>query len=89
MAYLLHDPSEDLNYSFSWGSRLGSATISSSSWSITPTGPTIDTTSNTTTTTTAFVSGLTDGEVYRLVNEVMTNAGTTERDSVTIRSQKR
>lgn len=89
MAYLLHDPSEDLNYSFNWATRLGAATISTSIWAISPTGPTIDTTSNTSTVTTAFVSGLTRGEVYRLINTVTTSTGTTERDSVTIRCEAR
>lgn len=89
MAYMLQDPSEKLNYSFSWAGRLGSANIVASIWSIIPAGPTIETASVEGLMTTAYLSGLVDGEVYRLINAVVTNAGTTESDSVTIRCQKR
>ena len=84
MTYELISPSEDFNYTFNWATRLGNATISTSTWAISPTGPTLDNQSNTTTTATTYVSGCTKGEVYRLTNTVTTSAGTTEQQSITL-----
>lgn len=89
MAVLLHDPNEELDYTFNWDSRLGGATIEDSSWSIVPEGPVVAIHEFTDTSATVFVSGLEDGEVYRLINEITTSRGTTERDEATIRCQKR
>lgn len=85
MAYRLIDPNENQNITFDWSDVLGSRTIASSSWSIAPTGPTLNNQANTDTTTTCYVSGVTAGQVYRLINRITTSASTTEERSMTLR----
>lgn len=88
MTVLLQNPAETLNYSYNWSERLGGATIVSSSWSITPSaGVTLNNESHTTVTSTVFVSGLTRGQVYHLINQIIPSTGTTELKSITIRSE--
>lgn len=85
MAYLLVPPNGDLNYEFDWSDSLGESTISSSNWSIVPSGPTIDTTSHTDTNTVCYVSGFGLAQVYRLINRVTTNSNVTDERSITLR----
>lgn len=71
--------SEDKAYTKDWSSDLDSTsspaeTINTSSWSINPTGPTVSDDSDTNTTATAYLTGLTAGEVYLLTNTITTTA---------------
>jgi len=88
MPVYLQDPDENLDHTFNWASRLGSSTVSTSSWAVTPTA-TLTNQTHTTTTATASISGLLPGQVYHLVNTITTGAGTTEIDSVRIRGEYR
>ncbi len=85
MAYLLIGPDETLNYTFDWSDSVGEETIVSSSFSIMPTGPELTNQTHTDTTATAYLSGCEVGQVYRLTNQVVTSAETTEERSVTLR----
>lgn len=70
------DPDEVLDYTIDWTARLGSDTISTSTW-IVPTGITEDSNSNTTTATTIWLSGGTVNQIYELTNRVVTAGGRT------------
>lgn len=70
------DPNEVLDYSVDWSARLGSDTISASTW-VVPSGITKNSDSNTTTATTIWLSGGTEGDSYSLVNRVVTAGGRT------------
>ena len=85
MAYLLIDPSEVHPYTFDWSDVLGAATISTSTWSVRPTGPTVAAGTNTTTTATTTISACTAGKTYQLINTITTSAGATEQKSIALR----
>jgi hypothetical protein len=89
MACELIAPGATLDYTMEWANVLGDRTISSSTWSIYPTGPTLSGNANTTDTATTKIAGCTLGQVYRLTNEVVTSGGTTEEQSIILRCEKR
>ena len=99
MAYVLIDPSEDLDYTFDYGPFVDdggspSDTILTSAWVITPQSgspqtPDLHSAANTVDTTTIFVKNPTVGEIYRLTNTVVTNDGRTAQRSLTIRCEQR
>ena len=93
MAYLVIDPDETLDYDLEWAktddSWLDTDTIASSSWAISPAGPTLTGEANTTTTATVFVGSATLGETYRLTNTIITAAGRTADRTVTLRCEAR
>lgn len=78
------DPNEVLDYQIDWSARLGSDTISTSTWTV-PSGITQTTSSSTSTTTTIWLSGGTTGTKYTLTNEITTTGGRTMDESVRIR----
>lgn len=89
----LKDPDEVIDYTVDWTADDWLASgeeISTSTWSVSPTGSlTIDSESETTTTATAFVSAGTVGKVYRLTNEIVTDQGRTGQRSVIVRVEER
>jgi len=90
MAVATHvkDPLAIRDYLLDWSTYLaGADTISSASWSVSPSGPTIATSSNTTTTTTARVSGGTAGTEYTLTCHVVLASGQEDERSITIQVQ--
>lgn len=89
MAYETQDPDESLTYSISWASWLaGGATISSGTWSISPsTGVTVSDLGESGTTSSARVSGLTRGVVYSLTNQIVSSDGDTGEKSIAIRCE--
>ena len=90
MAVATHvkDPLAIRDYQLDWSTYLaGADTISSASWSVSPSGPTIVTSSNTTTTTTARVSGGTAGTEYTLTCHVVLASGQEDDRSITIQIQ--
>jgi hypothetical protein len=99
MPYVLIDPSETLDYGFDWSTWLDETgsptdTINTSSWTISesagsPTAPTLTSDSNTSTTTTVFVAGCQLGEIYELVNTIVTTAGRTAQRTITLRCEQR
>lgn len=95
---ILKDPDEVLDYVHDWndstvGPVLASGeTISTSTWTISPSGSlTEDSESETTTTTTIWLSGGTAREVYQVTNVVTTDNTTarTYHRTITIRVEER
>lgn len=70
------DPNSVEDFEFNWVAELNGDTISTSSF-ILPDGMTQVSASNTTTTATVFVSGGTNGQLYRITNRVVTAGGRT------------
>lgn len=93
MTFRLIDPDEKLDVTIDWSDWLDSGVLitGTPTWSISPTGPTIEDQSNTTTTATTFVDGATIGVVYVLSCKIVTDASpaqTAER-SITLRCETR
>lgn len=97
MAYVLQDPSDVLDWTFDHATFLDdggspSDTISTSSWSVSPSSgspatPTVASASNTATTATVFVSGLERGGIYQVANTIVTLGGRTLQRSITVRCE--
>jgi len=89
MVYLI-DPDASLDYGHDWTDWLVAGdTISSSTWAITPTGPTLTNSTNDTTSTTVWVEGCTAGVTYTLTNHVTTDDGREDDRSLTLRCRQR
>ena len=92
MSYLLIDPDEDLDYQEDWSNWLDpTITITSATWAIVPTGPTLHDQIDTATTSRIFVSGCTVGVVYLLSCTVITDNTTpqTAERSIALRCEQR
>ncbi len=94
MPYLLIDPDETLDYSCDWAVFLDDAgspadAIQTSTWSVTPAGPTLSGEVTTGAVATVFVSGAALGEIYRLTNRIATLQGRTAERSTTLRCENR
>lgn len=79
-AWRVIGPGETLFWGFDWDDNdwLGSQTLSTSTWTISPTGPTLSSpTMPTTTTTQTKITGCTFGVQYTLRNAVTTSGGET------------
>jgi hypothetical protein len=73
------DPDAKLDYGRDWSAWLPTGTtIASSTWIITPTGPTLSNGSNSSTATVIYVNGCTAGVTYTLTNRI-TVSGAVER----------
>lgn len=94
------DPQANLLFSWDWDrSKAGAASgtgwlasgevISSSTWAITPTGPTLSQSQHTETQTTVRATGFTLGVTYRLTNHVVSNLGNEDDRSHIIRCVNR
>lgn len=86
------DPDATLDWIFDWNDWLTEAeTISSSSFILDP-GISIDPVkgnSNTTKTTVVWLTGGTEGQVYRVTNRITTSEGRTDDRSFTLRCTNR
>ena len=79
------DPDAKLDYGFDWSDWLATGdTLSTSTWAITPTGPTLSDDSNDTTETVVWVTGCTSGVTYTLTNSVVDNDGREDDRSITL-----
>lgn len=90
MSVMLKDDNAVIDFSEDWSTWLASGeTIATSSWSVSPSSLTIDSSTNSTTAATAWVSGGTVGTVYRLTNRIVTSAARTDERTVVVRVEKR
>lgn len=80
----IKDPDATKDYQINWNTWLNGDTISTSEWDV-PDGIKKENDTNNTTTATIWVSGGTAGEMYKLVNTIVTAGGRTEQDSITIK----
>ena len=80
-------PAEKLDWTFNWDDEdwLGSETISTSAWTVGPTGPTVSNQTNDATTATCRITGLTYGVQYVLKNDIVTSGGQFGTRSIVIR----
>jgi len=71
----LKAPTASLDYTYNWddGYLDTGETIVTSTWTVSPTGMTIDSESETATTATVKLSGGTHGVLYKVVNTITTN----------------
>lgn len=70
------DPTEKKDYAVDWSKHLGAGeTITTSTWSISPSGLTQSQASSTNTVATLWLSSGTVGVEYRVTNHVVTNQG--------------
>ena len=84
------DPDSVLDYTHNWSDWLtGSEVISTSAWSVNPSGLTIDSDSKADTTATVWVSAGNVGEVYLLTNRIVTDGNRTCDRSITVRVEVR
>ena len=85
------DPDSKLDYGHTfadWLTPLGT-TLSTSTWAITPTGPTLSEDTNDTTTTVVWVTGCTVGVTYTLTNSVVDSAGREDDRSIVLVCRER
>jgi hypothetical protein len=83
------DPDAVLDWIFDWNDWLAeSETISSSSFIVDP-GITVDSNSNTTKTAKVWLSGGTEGQVYRVTCRITSSEGRTDDRSFTLRCTNR
>ncbi len=78
------DPDEVLDYQIDWSERLGTDTISTSTWEV-PAGIVEDDQEYTSTATTLWLSGGTLSTRYTITNRITTAAGRTMDQSVRIK----
>ena len=90
---LVKDPDEVIDYTVDWEAEswlATSETISTSTWSVSPSGTlTVDSDSNDTTTATVMLSAGTVGITYRVTNEITTNQSRTGHKTVVVRVEER
>lgn len=83
------DPNAILDYQWDWADWLAvGETISTAVFTV-PTGLTLSSQSNTTTTATAFLSGGTVDDGYKVTCRITTNQGRTEDRSIYLRCRER
>lgn len=86
----IHDPQALLDYSVDWTLWMDDGdTITSSTWTITPTGPALSASSHDTTTTTIWVDDGTVGVTYELTNHIVTSEGREDDRTLTLVCQNR
>jgi hypothetical protein len=84
---VIQDPAETEPYVIDWAATLGEDTIDTSTWSIEPAGDVVlAAAANTETSASIEVSGLALGQVYRLLNTIVTAAGNTLADDFVVRA---
>lgn len=90
LQYFVQDPGDVLDYPWDWSQWLGSGeTISTSVFSVTPSGLSIASQSNTTTNSTVWLAGGTAQTTYTVTNRITTSLGRTADRSATVRVQPR
>ncbi len=90
MTFVLQDPDETITHTIEWSVWLPTEdTITSGSWAITPTGPTVNDLGESGTQISADVSNCTRGVIYRLTCDMVSSGGETGQKSITIRCDHR
>lgn len=87
--YLI-DPDADLDFGHDWSDWLPDGdTITTSTWTISPAGPTLSNSTHDDTTTTIWVEGCTAGVTYTLTNHIVTGDGREDDRSITLHCEQR
>ena len=84
-------PDAMLDFGRDWSDWLtpNAATLASSSWTISPLGPTLSSPSLTTDETVVWVTGCKDGTEYTLTNTVVDSGGRTDSRTIALRCRDR
>ncbi len=82
------DPQATLDYQVDWSDWLGADTIATSTWTV-PTGLTKTDESKTDTSATVWLSGGTAGQIYTVMNHIVTVGGRTDERSFRVFVQDR
>ena len=83
-------PDAKLDYGVDWSSWLPTGvTIATSTWAITPEGPTLSGQANSNTATIVWVQGCTAGVVYALRNRITDSDGREDDRSITLVCRER
>ena len=86
----IKDPDSVLDFTHNWSDWLtGVEEISTSEWSVSPSGLTIDSDSETATTATVWLSAGNVGEVYVVTNQIVTDGNRTCDRTITVRVEER
>ena len=84
------DPDAKLDYSVNWEHWLDDDdAIDTSTWAITPTGPTLSGSTHDDTGTIVWVDGCTSGTTYTLTNSIVTDDGREDDRSITLHCEQR
>lgn len=84
------DPDAKLDYSVDWTDWLnGVDVIDTSTWAITPTGPTLSAPTHDDTGTIVWVDGCTVDTTYRLTNSIVTDDGREDDRTITLHCEQR
>ncbi len=83
------DPNEVLDYQLDWTPRLAGDTIVTSTWLVTGAQLLIANQSNTTSISTVWLSGGRELQTYQCLNRIVTAAGRTMDETVSIAIQQR
>lgn len=83
------DPSSILDYGVDWTDWLDGDTISTSSWSVSPSGLTAISNTRNGGVTTVWLSGGTVGQTYQVTNTIVTAAGRTDQRTLLVAIQDR
>lgn len=93
MAFALYakDLAAVLDWTIDWSTWLGTGeTITASTWTVTPTGLPVETSTSTGTTATVWLgAGGTEGSTFLVTNRITTSAGRTDERSIQITTQQR
>lgn len=85
-AVKLKDPESEFDYQIDWSPWLGDDTISTSTWSVDPTGElTIVVDNHDDNQTSVQVSGGVRKSTYRLTNQIVSSGGNTVERTITVR----
>lgn len=91
MQVFLKDPDAVLDYTMDWGSgylQSGEA-ISTSLWTIFPSGMTLNAAGHTASDCTITLQGGICGHIYQLTNRITTSQGRTDERSISVRVEQR
>lgn len=83
------DPDETLDYLWDWSAWLGADTISTSEFTVSPSGLVIESDNNSDKTSVVWLSGGTAGLIYDVTNRITTVAGRTADRTALIVCQQR
>lgn len=89
LAVVLSDPDVPTLHSIDWAPFLAGGTIATSTWSVTPAGPTISGEAFSGAVTSCYLAGVVEGKLYELTNRVAPTGGQPDERSLTIRGGSR
>ena len=78
------DPGADKDYGFDWSDFLGSDTVFTSTWVVSPAGPTLHSDTHDATGTAVWIKDVVVGERYVVTNKIVSTGGLKDEKSLLI-----